>query len=383
MAPLFIFLIALFGCSVALDDWDQYQLVWQDEFDTLDFSKWQHEVTATGGGNYEFQVYTPSSENSYVSDGRLFIKPSLLVDSVNPKTGEPYGETFLTQGVLDIEDLYGACTNPENDGCYRSGTDRNIPPVMSARLRSFERFSFKYGRAVVRAKMPVGDWMWPAIWMLPEDWVYGEWPVSGEIDIIESIGNRDYVDVDGQKVGIQKMGSTLHWGPDRNNNRYYLTSEAKWNYTDNYGDYFHTFILDWSENGISFYVDDENTALLNIPNPLIPANEKWVDFWQFGQPWWPSDLSNPWINGTNFAPFDQGFHFILNVAVGGLNGFIPDNCVNRDGAPTLQKPWNNGDDYVNALNEFNNRKSDWKWTWDLEEDNAAMQVDYIRVYQRK
>jgi hypothetical protein len=57
---------------------------------------------------------------------------------------------------------------------------------------------------------------------------------------------------------------------------------------------------------ISFYIDDENTALLNIPNPLIPVNEEWVDFWEFGKPWWPSDLSNPWINGTNFAPFDQG-----------------------------------------------------------------------------
>lgn len=58
-------------------------------------------------------------------------------------------------------DLYGTCTMEENGGCYRTGATNNIPPTMSARLRTYQRFSYTFGRAVVRAKMPVGDWTWP------------------------------------------------------------------------------------------------------------------------------------------------------------------------------------------------------------------------------
>ena len=58
-------------------------------------------------------------------------------------------------------DLYGTCTNDDNGGCYRTGAAGNIPAAMSARLRSYQRYSFTYGRVVIRAKMPVGDWLWP------------------------------------------------------------------------------------------------------------------------------------------------------------------------------------------------------------------------------
>ena len=76
------------------------------------------------------------------------------------------------------------------------------------------------------------------------------------------------------------------------------------------------------------------------------------------------------------------FHFVLNVAVGGLNGFIPDGGINHGGNPSFQKPWNNYDDYISAMNKFYNRVSDWKWTWDQEGENSALQIDYIRVYQK-
>lgn len=62
-------------------------------------------------------------------------------------------------------------------------------PIRSARLRTVNSFSAKYGRVVIRAKMPKGDWIWPAIWMLPKHAEYGSWPSSGEIDIVESRGN--------------------------------------------------------------------------------------------------------------------------------------------------------------------------------------------------
>ena len=59
--------------------------------------------------------------------------------------------------------MYGTCTQAENSGCRREGENGIIPPIMSARLRSFEKFAFRFGRVEVRARMPVGDWMWPGI----------------------------------------------------------------------------------------------------------------------------------------------------------------------------------------------------------------------------
>ena len=62
---------------------------------------------------------------------------------------------------------------------------------MSAAMRTPLSFAFTYGRVEARAKMPAGDWIWPAIWMMPVREVYGNWPTSGEIDIVESRGNAD------------------------------------------------------------------------------------------------------------------------------------------------------------------------------------------------
>ena len=69
------------------------------------------------------------------------------------------------------------------------------------------------GRIEVEAQMPAGDWLWPAIWMLPVDNKYGEWPLSGEIDIAESRGNNWTNSMGGNEL----VSSALHWGPDSGN----------------------------------------------------------------------------------------------------------------------------------------------------------------------
>jgi len=83
-----------------------------------------------------------------------------------------------------------------------------IPPVRSARLSTQGKKSIRYGKVEVVAKMPKGDWIWPAIWMMPEDNRYGVWPRSGEIDICESRGNDPGYLLGGRDT----CGSTLHWG---------------------------------------------------------------------------------------------------------------------------------------------------------------------------
>merc|ERR1739838_462109 len=107
-----------------------------------------------GGGNWEFQVYGNNRTNSYVKDNTLFVKPTLLSDH--------YGENFLSSGSLDIwgSNPGDVCTGNGYWGCMRSGSPSNyLNPVQSARLRSVNSFSVKYGRIEVVAKMPTGDWI--------------------------------------------------------------------------------------------------------------------------------------------------------------------------------------------------------------------------------
>lgn len=83
--------------------------------------------------------------------------------------------------------------NSTNTNCQarsNSSLGTIIPPIQTARINTNGTASIRYGRVEVRAKLPKGDFIWPAIWMLPEESVYGVWPASGEIDIVESTGTK-------------------------------------------------------------------------------------------------------------------------------------------------------------------------------------------------
>ena len=102
------------------------------------------------------------------------------------------------------------CTSPSSYGCERTGNGGNIiNPISSARLRSANSFAFTYGKVEARAKLPLGDWLWPAIWMLPLKQEYGLWPTSGEIDIMESRGNLNLVK-DGTNIGVEQVQVVLY-----------------------------------------------------------------------------------------------------------------------------------------------------------------------------
>ena len=128
-------------------DW---KLVWSDEFNgtKLDYSKWGIEENAFGGGNHEQQIYTDRSKNVRVENGSLILEA-------------------------------------HKDNAQISGTQR---PYSSGRIRTKHRGDWQYGKIEVRAKLPAGQGLWPAIWMLPTDEKYGTWAASGEIDIMEHVG---------------------------------------------------------------------------------------------------------------------------------------------------------------------------------------------------
>ena len=169
-------------------------LQFSDDFDEFDLSVWEHELTMGGGGNWsfntapcsttrphsphlrphpalrvcdaacagrEFELYTNNRSNSFVRDSVLFLKPTLTADFI--------GEDNVQSGYT--MDMWGsspadACTGNAFYGCERtSGAGGNIiNPISSARIRTTNFPNVKYGRVEVNAKLPIGDWLWPAIW---------------------------------------------------------------------------------------------------------------------------------------------------------------------------------------------------------------------------
>jgi beta-glucanase (GH16 family) len=216
-----------------------YVLVWSDEFNgsDIDPNKWEHEVNADGGGNNELQYYTDRSLNSWIEDT-----------------------------VLVIQALKENYTGPGGTREYTS-----------ARLRTKYKGDWKYGKFEIRAKLPYGKGLWPAIWLLPTDWLYGGWAASGEIDIMELIGSEP-----------AKVYGTLHYG-----GAYPANVHSGISYSLSEGTFasdYHIFTLEWEPTQIRWYVD----GLL----------------YQTQTEWYSEGYDYP-------APFDQCFHLLLNVAVGG------------------------------------------------------------------
>ena len=323
--------------------------VFFDDFDKLNFTAWEHELTMGGGGNWEFEWYVNNRSNSYVRNSTLFIKPTLTEDCI--------GEVTLRSGVVDIWGQQPAeqCTGNAFYGCFRSApaSGNYINPIRSARLRTHKSFNFKYGRVEVRAKLPRGDWLWPAIWLLPKNNEYGNWPASGEIDILESRGN----DVNYPAGGVNTFGSTLHWGTNWDQNKYEKT-HSQYTHPTSLNLDFHTYGLFWDATGLYTYIDNES-------NKVLQVNFTSQSFFQRGQ--FPPSFDNPWIGEDNAAPFNREFYLILNLAVGGTNPYFPDNVGG--------KPWNNQDPH--APNTFYNNKGQWYPTWKGED--AALQIDWIKV----
>jgi beta-glucanase (GH16 family) len=225
----------------------KWKLVWEENFNgsQLDNSIWNYEVNDEGGGNHELQYYTARKENSYLENGLLHIKA----------IKEPY----LTRQYT------------------------------SARITTKGKADFTFGKMEIRAKIPVGRGMWPAIWMMPTDSKFGHWPWSGEIDIMETKGQEP-----------DSLYGTMHFGPAAPNNRYFGSKLVRVT-PEGWGDDFHTYAIIWQKNKIEWLVDGVKFHEGTIANV---TNLKNVPY-----------------------PFNERFHFILNMAVGGDFLGNPDDSI--------------------------------------------------------
>ena len=227
----------------ATPEWELpgWTLVWQDEFEgaEIDRSKWTFDVGGHGWGNNELQAYTERPENARIENGMLVI--------------EARQEEFVRRDYT------------------------------SARLKTQGLHAWTYGRIEARMKLPYGNGIWPAFWMLGADIQQNPWPASGEIDIMEYIGrdtNKIYGTVHGP--GYSGSGGVGHF-----------TSLPEGTLNND----FHVFAIEWEENEIRWYVDEEQFFKIT-----------------------PESVPGEWV-------YDHPFFLILNLAVGGNWPGSPDETT--------------------------------------------------------
>ena len=147
-----------------------------EDFSSFSTDTWSRNVSLGGFGNGEFQMTTESDENLYIKNGQLYIMPTLTSDEIG-QDSVLNGYTYNLTGYTESWNA-SACNVRSNQAL-----NTVVNPVKSARISTKDSVSIAYGKVEVVAKMPRGDWLWPAIWMLPKDEKYGAWPRSGEIDV--------------------------------------------------------------------------------------------------------------------------------------------------------------------------------------------------------
>ena len=221
--------------------YEGYSQVWSDEFDgsEVDENNWGYDIGGSGWGNNELEFYT--NRNAYLTDGNLVIRANK----------ENYGGREYT----------------------------------SSRLKTQSKQTVNYGRIDIRAVMPQGQGIWPALWMLGSNFPTVGWPHSGEIDIMEMIGGN------GRENTVH---GTAHW--------YNQSSNQNASYGGNYGlpsgetlsTNFHVFSIDWDSTSITWYLD-------NVQYHSMAINDS-----------------------SSLAAFRKDFFFIFNIAVGGNWPQYPD-----------------------------------------------------------
>ncbi|SES23887.1 Carbohydrate binding domain-containing protein [Gracilibacillus ureilyticus] len=232
------------------EDWE---MVWSDEFDgnEINMENWSYDRPDNGRYNGEIQSYTEN--NAFVKDG------SLILEARKEDITEADGETYN---------------------------------YSSAKLITKGKQKWTYGKVEVKAKMPTGQGIWPAIWMMPEDEpFYGTWPVSGEIDIMELLGHEP-----------DTIHGTIHFGKPHQQRQGTYTLPDGQTFDQDY----HTYSIEWEPGEIRWYIDGH---LYHTANDWFTKHDDNA-----------ADYTYP-------APFDQDFFLIMNISVGGSWPGFPDETT--------------------------------------------------------
>ncbi len=235
-----------------------YKLIWSDEFNYKgkpDPEKWTHEIGFIR--NLEEQYYTSRKKNAVVKNGVLKI-------------------------ITRKEQYRNRRYNPKIQN-YRYNTHK--AQYTSASLHTHKKFHLQFGKIEVRAKLPKGKGVWPAIWMLGTNFFTTKWPYSGEIDILEYVGKYP-----------KNIHATVHY-PKKNT--YQIKSEgANLALKEAPSENFHVYEMNWDSEKIEFSIDGK------IYYKFIISE---------------ADTIN--------NPFRKPFFLIINLAIGGTWGGPVDEAI--------------------------------------------------------
>jgi beta-glucanase (GH16 family) len=244
------------------DEAREWELVWADEFNVKgppDKTKWDYEEGLVR--NEEKQYYTRErKENVRVSDG-----------------------------VLVIEGRKEPFANPRGKQDSKNWREQSVAQYTSGSIHTLGKAEFQYGRIEVRAKVPQGKGMWPAIWTLGTNVGDVGWPRCGEMDIMEYVGKDQ-----------NTIHANNHFADPKNkeNDLHKMAGGGKLKIEAPYAD-FHIYASEWTEKKITFFVDDKQYATFNIDT----AGEG------------PDN------------PFRKPHYLLLNFAIGGSWGGPVDDSV--------------------------------------------------------
>lgn len=266
-----------------------WKMIWNDEFlgNVLDTSKWGYEEGFLLDENDINTAGWGNQELEWYTRNNVSVKDGALNINMKKESKE---------------------FSQKNDPSKKA-----TALYSSGKITTKDKFSVKYGRVDFRAKMPTGVGVWPAMWMLSNDARYGSWPLSGEIDVFEGRGRTP-----------DMVFGTLHYGaqwPNNINTSDVLNMKQDGNKKSGIDDW-HVYSVVWEAENIKIYCDGKCYFKC--------TNADWYS---------GSD------RGNAYAPFDQRFYLILNLAAGGTfdSGYVPDSSFK----------------------------------------SGTMQVDYVRVYQKK
>ncbi|XP_062132310.1 gram-negative bacteria-binding protein 1 [Drosophila sulfurigaster albostrigata] len=314
------------------------QLIFEENFDQLNESLWQHEVRAPLDSiDAEFVLYDGKAQ---VREGQLIIEPTLWS---NYRPDLP-----ITHAQLDLSERCTGTHNRQKECVLVTSGPIILPPVVAPRVTTKESFQFKYGRIEIRAQLPRGDWLIPLLLLEPYMESYGQTGYeSGQLRVAMARGNDQLRLPHGKLID----GRTLFAGPvlsvEATQREDFMVQLRR---SVHFGNDFHVYGLEWSSKSLRFTVDGiEFGELTNF-----------VD----------SGLNPSWRRSSSpLAPFDRMFYISLGLSVGGFGDF-----VDRLRTATYEKPWLNK--HPQAKLNFWQSQDKWFPSW----KQPKLLVDYVRVY---